>query len=657
MSKLYNGGAGFGFSLNFNTAVPVDTRFVVPTVSDLLNPQTWISGTYDSVNDTNNVYVVYPGLHVIVMSEKTIYVFGENTVNGGTLSNTSSWTRIATGGDADKVKELVEKAIQAVGLGATGEKGTSTGNYISGATTVEGEISALDTALKTIDDKVVAEKKAREEAIAGLDADFEKKDANEFITLKLTQTDGKISKVEVLTSDIASKSGIEEKLTRSATLKNGTESWEIQAALKYVAAGSGIPAHIALVDKNNVELSTIGVSDIIGNGVISSTSYNSTTGKLTLSFNQADGTTKDTIIDLSKMLDIDDVLISTDSREYLSVDLSGQEQSQAVFKALIVKMAQASSSNTGLADAYDVKNYIDTVAAGLEVTAQGDSYVTAAKDATDKKKIVVTTNIGNLTIGKSGSADTTLTGTQRTLVDGSEVASKVGSFVNARITEEVEKLDSTKASTGGAKVGVEITQTNGKISGVTVTETDIASAALLGTIADDKTKNTAFGKVAAEKEAREAAISNLKANSTTKDSKEYVKTTISQTAGIVNNEKVEVTYGSFTSGTNGIATVEEVKQNVRFEKGTGSNSAILKGTGVTAINEGEVAFGKYNNSVTHASDESAKTIFSIGNGSSASDLHNAMEVRENGDVWINLGSDYKKLQTILSNEIDWYEGQ
>ena len=70
MSKLYNGGASFGFSLNYNTAVPVDTRIVVKTITDLKDPQTWISGKYDAEHDENNVYTVYPGLAVTVTDEK-----------------------------------------------------------------------------------------------------------------------------------------------------------------------------------------------------------------------------------------------------------------------------------------------------------------------------------------------------------------------------------------------------------------------------------------------------------------------------------------------------------------------------------------------------------------------------------------------------------
>lgn len=96
-----------------------------------------------------------------------------------------------------------------------------------------------------------------------------------------------------------------------------------------------------------------------------------------------------------------------------------------------------------------------------------------------------------------------------------------------------------------------------------------------------------------------------------------------------------------------------------FEYATGheaTKSTVLKGEGLSAQNEGEVAIGKYNNSVTATNDASGQTAFSVGNGTSASAKHNAFEVRANGDIWINMGNNYQTLQGILSNEIDWYYG-
>ena len=1182
MSKLYNGGASFGFSLNYNTAVPVDTRIVVKTITDLKDPQTWISGKYDAENDENNVYTVYPGLAVAVTDEKTVYIFSNETVNGTTIADASNWSRLATGNNTGALQTEVDNIETAVGLNADGTHITTTGNYTQDATTIAGEISALDSELKNTNDalgtkedsketdtafgRIAKEVADRTAAIEALDAEKEGSDEAGFITVKVTEVNGVITAVDVISDDIASSTELkaeEAKIANSATIKEVTtgdvKTYETAVTIKYVAAVGEVGAHIALVDKNDKELSTVPVADIIGNGVLKKSSYNATTGILTLTFATASG--KDTTVDinLGALLDIEDVMIDADSTDYLKVTTTpGAEQTgQAVFKALIKKMADASYAEgavvTGLADAADVKKYVDEAVSSKNVSAEGDEYITATAA---NNKVTVIADVQNLTVGKEGAADSTLTGTEKSLVDGADVASKVSSFVEARLSEEIAKLDSTvsasdsnvnveitetdgkltgltvsedyatitktaksgavggeghvapnyvvadgdedklvKASdiknlkdyaddaiaeavegldasvtsstttnnigitvtevdgkltgasvtekyatvtrtesagetkaaisvtnadqlvkgndiaavagyaadkvaeeqarvdakiaalegdvksdddtfvavevktaagevsdvivtqtvqaiesadethkglaetsdvkayvdkkttdlavtaegdtfvnatvdstnnkhvkvsantndlviakadgadttisgtattlvngseiatkvgtftntriaeeiaklnatdvTGGstttAHVEVKVTETAGKITGVTVNENDIASAALLGTTADDKTKETAFGKIAKEASDRETAINTaitgLKKDATTtngtnvhvtvsetngivsvdsvsedyttvtrtahsdtanaaiaitdptklatgahlqdvvtyseeklaeevakinstvdnlnadvtsddgtnivvkvteskgkitavnvtdsyatvtrtaketgtpaitvangeklatgsdvekavkyaedivkveeearvaaingldlektadnakaQDAKGYVKTTISETDGIVKNEGVDVTYGSFKDGETatvpGIATVEGVDAYTRFEKGAGNNSAVLKGTGTTANNENEVAIGHNNISNTGDSADT-KTLFSVGNGSSSTSLANAFEVRENGDIYINIGSDYRTIQAILSNEIDWYEG-
>ena len=1182
MGKLYNGGASFGFSLNYNTAVPVDTRIVVKTITDLKDPQTWISGKYDAENDENNVYTVYPGLAVAVTDEKTVYIFSNETVNGTTIADASNWSRLATGNNTGALQTEVDNIETAVGLNADGTHITATGNYTKDATTIAGEISALDSELKNTNDalgtkedsketdtafgRIAKEVAERTAAIEALDAEVSDSDDNDFITVKVTEVNGVITAVEVTSDDIASDTELkaeEAKIANSATIKEVTtgdiKTYETAVTIKYVAAVGEVGAHIALVDKNDKELSTVPVADIIGNGVLKKSSYNATTGILTLTFATASG--KDTTVDinLGALLDIEDVMIDADSTDYLKVTTTPDSEAtgQAVFKALIKKMADASYAEgavvTGLADAADVKKYVDEAVSSKNVSAEGDDYITATAA---NNKVTVTADVQNLTVGKEGTADSTLTGTEKSLVDGADVASKVSSFVEARLSEEIAKLDSTvsasdsnvnvestetdgkltglivsedyatitktaksgavggeghvapnyvvadgdedklvKASdiknlkdyaddaiaeavegldasvtsstttnnigitvtevdgkltgasvtekyatvtriesagetkaaisvtngdqlvkgndiaavagyaadkvaeeqarvdakiaalggdvksdddtfvavevktaagevsdvivtqtvqaiesadethkglaetsdvkayvdkkttdlavtaegdtfvnatvdstnnkhvkvsantndlviakadgadttisgtattlvngseiatkvgtftntriaeeiaklnatdvTGGstttAHVEVKVTETAGKITGVTVNENDIASAALLGTTADDKTKETAFGKIAKEASDRETAINTaitgLKKDATTtngtnvhvtvsetngivsvdsvsedyttvtrtahsdtanaaiaitdptklatgahlqdvvtyseeklaeevakinstvdnlnadvtsddgtnivvkvteskgkitavnvtdsyatvtrtaketgtpaitvangeklatgsdvekavkyaedivkveeearvaaingldlektadnakaQDAKGYVKTTISETDGIVKNEGVDVTYGSFKDGETatvpGIATVEGVDAYTRFEKGAGNNSAVLKGTGTTANNENEVAIGHNNISNTGDSADT-KTLFSVGNGSSSTSLANAFEVRENGDIYINIGSNYRTLQAILSNEIDWYEG-
>lgn len=64
-----------------------------------------------------------------------------------------------------------------------------------------------------------------------------------------------------------------------------------------------------------------------------------------------------------------------------------------------------------------------------------------------------------------------------------------------------------------------------------------------------------------------------------------------------------------------------------FEKGFGENSAVLKGGNNQATNVNEVALGKYNIS-------NSDTQFSIGIGASDTDRKNAVEVKQNGDVYI-----------------------
>lgn len=66
----------------------------------------------------------------------------------------------------------------------------------------------------------------------------------------------------------------------------------------------------------------------------------------------------------------------------------------------------------------------------------------------------------------------------------------------------------------------------------TVSENDIASAALLGTVSDTKDANTAFGKIAAEAAARAEAISGLNAN-VTSDNGTHVNVQVVESAGKV----------------------------------------------------------------------------------------------------------------------------
>lgn len=179
------------------------------------------------------------------------------------------------------------------------------------------------------------------------------------------------------------------------------------------------------------------------------------------------------------------------------------------------------------------------------------------------------------------------------------------------IKDAIEGLDADVTSNDGSFVNVQVTEVDGEITAVSVTEGD----------ADDIVISSDYAKATGTIGAVVAGDS--------------IETAI---------EKVE-------------GKVDKLDSASPFEYKTGkesSHSTILKGENLSANNEGEVAIGFYNTSLS-GNTASEKTTFSVGNGVSGA-THNAFEVRQNGDLWINIGNDYKLLQTLLSNEIDWYEG-
>ena len=184
--------------------------------------------------------------------------------------------------------------------------------------------------------------------------------------------------------------------------------------------------------------------------------------KLILTYTQADGSDATVEVDFAaiafnaefknglQVADNGEVSVKIDpaSEDYLTVGADG------------VKLA-------------GVKDAIDNAVAAKNVTAEGDYYITATAAG---NKVSVRADVQSLTIQKIPGANSTIEGVAESLVDGAEVATKVASFTNARISEEIANLFSEKTSTGGGKVTVKVTEANGKISAVNVTETDIASA-------------------------------------------------------------------------------------------------------------------------------------------------------------------------------------
>lgn len=291
---------------------------------------------------------------------------------------------------------------------------------------------------------------------------------------------------------------VKDEMDKLAASKTLDENYEFTGEIKYVAANGGVPAHIALVDEDDTELSTIPVSNIIGNGVLKTSAYDAATGILTLTFAQADGVDKAIQVDLKAMLDINDMSIAADSTNYLKVDLgtaSVEGETQAVFGAKIVKVAEATDAKTGLVDAKDVKDYVDGKATDLTVTAEGDDYVGASVNAdVDKKHVIVATNVKDVTYtaGTHATYNTeggvatnavaaTISGVANSLVDGAQAVTAIKSYVDFVVAEEalradakvlaaVKGLDKASATVDGSNVHVTYKEEDGIVTIESVTE-------------------------------------------------------------------------------------------------------------------------------------------------------------------------------------------
>lgn len=332
---------------------------------------------------------------------------------------------------------------------------------------------------------------------------------------------------------------VKDEMDKLAASKTLNENYEFTGEIKYVAAAGGTAAHIALVDEAGVELSTINVSDIIGNGVLKSSAYDAATGILALTFANADGTETPINVDLKAMLDINDMSIAADSTNYLKVDLgtaSVEGETQAVFGAKIVKVAEANDAKTGLVDAKDVKDYVDGKATDLAITAEGDDYVGASVNANvDNKHVIVAANVKDVTYNAGTHATYNDEGTKRTeavaatisgeansLLDGAQATTAIKSYVDFVVAEEalradakvlaaVKALGKASATVDGSNVHVTYKEEDGIVTIESVTEDYATVTRTESTSAAGTPKTDAAIVVKSGDEAKLVKASDLKA--------------------------------------------------------------------------------------------------------------------------------------------------
>lgn len=251
-----------------------------------------------------------------------------------------------------------------------------------------------------------------------------------------------------------------------------TENDAKRALLVKTVAYNAVTKAIDFTSENGTTVQSIKASDIIGNHVVTSSSYDASTNKLKLTFGGAEAPV-DVDIDLGQMLDMNDV-ISGDAEHF---EVSYAE------KRLTIKpvTATVASGTVGLADANDVKSYVDAAVSGAKDTLQ---------DA-------INTINGRLEIIQG---EETVDGSiNKALKDAKEYADGLNSTATAAITKEVSDRKAADQALYGGVIPADGAHT---ISG---------NATLIGalTAALETEKSNREAADNAEKSAREAAIKEI----------------------------------------------------------------------------------------------------------------------------------------------------
>ena len=190
--------------------------------------------------------------------------------------------------------------------------------------------------------------------------------------------------------------------------------------------------------------------------------------KLILTYTKSDGTDAEVKVDFAA------IAFNTEFKNGLQVAENGEVSVQV--DAASESFLTVGESGVKLAG---VQAAINAAVAAKNVEAEGDAYINTSVTG---NKVSVSADVQGLTVTTTPGKDSTIAGVEKSLVDGKEVADKVAAFTNARISEEIAKLDATvgeAAVAAGNHVAVQVVETDGKITAVNVKESDIASKTAL----------------------------------------------------------------------------------------------------------------------------------------------------------------------------------
>lgn len=250
--------------------------------------------------------------------------------------------------------------------------------------------------------------------------------------------------------------------------ENDTKRALLVKTVAYNAANKTID----FTSEDGTTVQTIKASDIIGNHVVTSSSYDAVTNKLKLTFGGAEAPV-DVDIDLGQMLDMNDV-ISGDV-EHFAVSYAE--------KKLTIKpvTATVASDTVGLADAKDVKSYVDAAVSGAKDTLQD-----AIDTINDKLNIIQ-------------GAETVEGSINKALKDAKDYTDEKDTAAKAALAQEVtDRKAADQALYGGVIPADGASTISGNAANI---------AKLTDALATEKTNREAADN--AEKTAREAAIKEI----------------------------------------------------------------------------------------------------------------------------------------------------
>lgn len=229
---------------------------------------------------------------------------------------------------------------------------------------------------------------------------------------------------------------------------------------------------IDFTSENGTTVQSIKASDIIGNHIVESSSYDAVTNHLTLTFKGAEAPVN-VDIDLGKMLDMNDV-ISGDATHFTAEYADGKLTITPV-------TATVASDTVGLADAKDVKSYVDAAVSGAQDTLQ------AAIDTINGKLDIIQ---GEETV--EGSIN-------KALKDAKDYTDEKDTAAKAVLAQEVTDRKAADQALYGAEIPADGASTiSGNAANI---------AALTEALASEKTAREAADT--AEQTAREAAIKEI----------------------------------------------------------------------------------------------------------------------------------------------------